>query len=82
MPLAHVLDVETGIGYIQNLGSGDVNPLVDDLILPQKENTLKENDLKLNKVHRFLMDQIIAATKEKKRNIQLKDSDFEELPLA
>ncbi len=80
MPLCSVLDVETGIGYLQNTGSGDINPLVDNLLLPPTENILAERDLKLNKVYSALLNKLIAANKTNQMTITLVESDFGELP--
>ena len=80
MPLSYVMDVETGIGYLQNSGSGDTNPLIDDLVLPPFENTMEAQDLKMNKVHRILLEKILEAKKNKARVVRLKTDDFDGLP--
>ncbi len=81
MPLTHVLDVETGIGYLQDSGNGDVNPLIDDLMLPLQEEPYAENSIKLNKVYRLLLNKLLVAREQQEMTIQLKESDFEDLPL-
>ena len=78
MPLSHVLDVETGIGYPQNSGDGDINPLIDDLFIPGSQNTFKEREVKLNSVHRIIFEKLVAANQAKEQIIQLKESDFNE----
>ena len=78
MPLSHVLDVETGIGYPQNSGDGDINPLIDDLFIPASQNTFKEQEVKLNSVHRILFEKLVAANQAKEKVIILKESDFSE----
>ena len=80
MPLAHVLDVETGIGYIQNMGSGDLNPLIDDLVIPQEVQPFQERKTKLNRVNQILLSKLIKAQKEKEKIIHLQESDFKDLP--
>ena len=79
MPLSKVLDVELGIGYLQNTGGGDINPLVDDLFIPPDEDTFNQQNTKLNRIHGILSKKIIAAQKTKKLKIKLEDSDFEGL---
>ncbi|NKI30791.1 lantibiotic dehydratase family protein [Croceivirga thetidis] len=78
MPLCHVLDVETGIGYLQNTGNGDVNPLVDDLFIPQAENPFAEDELKLNTIHKKLLQKITKARDNNEHVISLEDADFED----
>ncbi len=52
-PFLDVLDIESGIGYGQNLNnSGDVSPLVDDIILPGQQNDMQIN---WNKRESFLL---------------------------
>ena len=80
MPLSFVMDVETGIGYLQEVGSGDVNPLIDDLLIPPSENTFEEQNVKLNKVHRILLKKVLEAKKNKDHVIVLETDDFEGLP--
>ncbi|MEO0571334.1 MAG: lantibiotic dehydratase family protein [Bacteroidota bacterium] len=77
MPLSQVLDVETGIGYLQNIGSGDINPLVDDLFLPPSENVFDERELKWNAIQLFLLKKLLKAREAKAHTIHLKTSDFE-----
>lgn len=77
MPLSKVLDVELGIGYLQNTGGGDINPLIDDLFIPADEDTFNQQNAKLNRIHGILSKKLIAAQKAKEHKIQLKDSDFE-----
>ncbi|MEL7269629.1 MAG: lantibiotic dehydratase family protein [Bacteroidota bacterium] len=78
MPLSLVLDVETGIGYIQDMGSGDVNPLVDDLIIPPEENTFNQREVKLNKFHQLLFDKVTAANAKGLQIIHLQKSDVKD----
>ncbi|MEM8764920.1 MAG: lantibiotic dehydratase family protein [Bacteroidota bacterium] len=78
MPLSLVLDVETGIGYIQDMGSGDVNPLVDDLIIPPEENTFNPREVKLNKFHQLLLDKVTAANAKGLQVIHLQKSDVKD----
>lgn len=78
MPLSLVLDVETGIGYIQDMGSGDVNPLVDDLVIPPEKNTYNPREVKLNKFHQLLFDKVTAANAEGHQVIRLQKSDIKD----
>lgn len=81
MPLSKVLDVETGIGYLQNNGSGDVNPLVDDIVLPFREDPYNKTNFKKNEVHRILEEKLILNDQKGGRKIVLTDKDFEDFPL-
>lgn len=77
MPLCHVLDVETGIGYLQGNDSGDVNPLVDDLLIPSKKDNLGTSKLNWNSFHQKLAVKLDAITTRSEK-IVLKDEDFED----
>ncbi len=81
MPLAKALDVEIGIGYIQDRGSGDVNPLVDNLVLPQQEDIYGTTKLNLNGIHETLLEKLILCDREGSQKIILNDKDFEKFPV-
>jgi class I lanthipeptide synthase len=81
MPLSKVLDVETGIGYIQDRGSGDINPLVDDIILPVKEDPYTTRKIDQDKVLQILEKKLISSEKAGLQKITLTDDDFKDLPL-
>lgn len=58
--LQEVLDNETGIGYAQNTNhTGDVNPLINDLILPHNNN--QETFIKMEKHFLQLPIELIAT---------------------
>ena len=81
MRLSTVLDVETGIGYLQSDRSGDVNPLVDDIILPFREDPYNTTSINQNTIHRILEEKLILSDQKGGQKIVLTDSDFEAFPL-
>lgn len=81
MPLSKVLDVETGIGYIQDRGTGDVNPLVDAIVLPAKEDPYRTNKIEQNGILQILEKKLINCDQEGGQKITLTDTDFKDFPL-
>mgnify|MGYP003642228212 CR=1 FL=1 len=81
MQLSKVLDVETGIGYLQNNGSGDFNPLIDDIVLPFKEDPYNKATINQNAIHRILEEKLISSDQRGGQKIVLTDEDFEDFPL-
>ncbi len=79
VPLSKALDVEIGVGFLQNQGSGDVSAIVDDLVLPFKENNQAYRDIKLSPIHTILQKKLLESINEQKYSISLQDQDFESL---
>jgi len=80
VPLSLALDVETGIGYNQNsVGSYDICPLIDDLIIPQF--TTKQDKpfyrYELKKADEFIYKKFIEAKKLNSKVITLKEEDLQ-----
>ncbi len=77
--LLKVLDTELGIGYKQNSGlEGDVNPLIDNIALPQMMNN-NSVDLQWSAVQSVLHKKFLTAYAEKKTEIEITDKDFENI---
>ena len=72
MPLLRVLDAETGIGYL-NSNAGYLTPLIDELIIPSKEQTLH---LTWGKVEQFLHKKLQAGSNN--NCIEINDDDIKE----
>ena len=74
VPLAHALDTESGIGYLQNTYNG-ITPLVDDVFFPpmiqnyQNSTTLPH--------HVVMQQKLSEALMLGNREISLDESDFE-----
>jgi len=80
MSLAAVLDVETGIGYLQNNLNGDINPLIDDLFLPEDKNSLATKSFDHTAIHDILHKKLIESDSTGAKKIVLTDSEFENFP--
>ena len=74
MPLLRVLDNETGIGYNQGTGSGDINPLIDDLSMPRKNSNT--TTVAWTNIQSVLLRKYIEAFAAKRQTIELTDDDF------
>tara|TARA_R110001592_G_scaffold107256_2_gene300378 strand:+ start:3640 stop:6870 length:3231 start_codon:yes stop_codon:yes gene_type:complete len=75
--LLEVLDIETGIGYAQNSNhTGDVNPLVNDIMLPYDDN--QDTELNWNKKESFLFKELLEAQQNSQKVIQLNSNDLKE----
>jgi len=74
--LANALDIEIGVGYIQNRGSGDVNPLIDDLDLSARNTANSSSELPWNSFQSLLQKKLFDAIKNDAYRIVFKDDDF------
>lgn len=75
MPLSTALDVEMGIGYKQNQNSGEVNPLVDDILLPPL-NTGVAQEIKWTRVDSVIQKMLFNAIADKRYVLTITDGDF------
>lgn len=77
IPLLQALDTESGIGYIQNKSSGDMSPLIDDIVLPQ--TTGNSYKIEWNSINAFLFKKYLQSVKENKYEIEITDKEIEKL---
>lgn len=78
IPLCHVLDIELGLGYPVTTGdTGDLNPLIDDLILPRRNRN--DKNVIFDYVQEVLLKKYTDSCKQNSREIILSDDDFPEL---
>jgi len=76
--LSKALDVEIGVGFKQNQSSGDVNPLVDDLVIPGVQHKNTVTDIRWNAINSLLQKLLIKALKNDDYTIVIEDKDFNE----
>ncbi len=77
--LAKALDVEMGIGYIQNQEILDSSPLIDDLMFNAKEDLNSYKQIQWSRANSLFHKKIMEAFVNKSYNIKLSNKDFEEL---
>ncbi|NCO62726.1 MAG: hypothetical protein COW66_13030 [Flavobacteriaceae bacterium CG18_big_fil_WC_8_21_14_2_50_34_36] len=75
--LSKALDVEMGVGYKQNQSSADINPLIDDLILPGIEGNTT-HDIKWTSIHTIFQRKLLSALENKEHTIKITESDFKD----
>ncbi|SHG70514.1 lantibiotic dehydratase family protein [Flagellimonas flava] len=77
VPLAIALDTEMGLGYIQNQDTGDVNPLVDNLVVNAQKKESQARNLKWTTIDSFFQKKLLEAHKTGAYTIKVTDEDFE-----
>lgn len=75
--LSNVIDVELGIGYKQNQGSGDVNPLIDDVVIERQSKSQKVSEVKWSSFNTLFLNKLMEAYKKNNYTVILDDDDFE-----
>jgi len=80
--LAKVLDVEVGLGYPVGQGSKDLNPLIDDIVIPSLSKSNGEMDLKWNSINSLFQRKLIHAIRGNEYLVSLKDVDFKDYDLS
>jgi len=76
VPLLKALDVETGIGYVQNPNALSATPFLDDVVFPYGQ-TKHTKTFEWSPLQDVLHQKLMYSLKTKEENIVLKDSDFE-----
>ncbi|TCI93179.1 lantibiotic dehydratase family protein [Tenacibaculum sp. M341] len=77
MPLAKVLDVELGIGYIQHTAISDTTPFLDDIIPSPK--TILEETLVWSEIDEIIYQKLLDTEKNNDYVLTLKDQDFKHI---
>lgn len=78
VPLLQALDIESGIGYLQNNAAiaGDINPLVDDILLPRN---VIQNNIRWDNIQSFLLRKYNEAIIKNKYETEITENDLKEL---
>ena len=75
IPLYEALDPEIGIGYGNKTNiNSDINPLIEDLYLPQQAST--SSSINLNSFQNLLYNKYMEAIANKSTEIQITDEDL------
>ncbi|GAA0715262.1 hypothetical protein GCM10009430_09480 [Aquimarina litoralis] len=74
--LSNALDVELGIGFLQDKDSGDVSQIIDDLILPYKPEKVVVRDVKWSSINEILQKKLVKSIKEEEPILIVTDEDF------
>ena len=79
LPLCLALDPESGMGYPINRDPGNLNPLVDDLIL-NNNGTISSTTLQMSPAQKVLSEKLVTAEQTNAYSIRLHEQDFRDFP--
>lgn len=82
IPLLEALDVEMGIGYLQNNNSGDISPVIDDIAAAGRAEDNDSYKISWNKRQSILLKKYMTALKDGKSSIELTDDDLKSYEAA
>jgi hypothetical protein len=78
--LSQVLDVESGIGYLQTNNGEDISPLIDDLLLPEPKQSV-DIKVKWSAVQQFLLKKYTEAIASNLDVIEIFDHEIKDFPM-
>lgn len=78
--LSKALDIESGIGYLQNSANKDIAPLVDDIVLPE-ENNQNEKTINWNLIQSFLLKKYNEFLAKGLKGIEIFDHEIQDFTL-
>ncbi len=78
VPLTKALDIESGIGYLQNQSQTGTTPFLDDIELPKSQQSQKE-EISLHPINIFLHEKLLETIYSKDYVMELKDVELNEL---
>jgi hypothetical protein len=81
VPLVKALDVETGIGYLQQNNCFDTTPLLESIGIKQKANT-DNNQVSLTKEEKIIYRKLQNALLNNEKSIVLNLSDFDNIDFS
>ncbi|NAS13002.1 lantibiotic dehydratase family protein [Poritiphilus flavus] len=76
--LTKALDVELGIGYLNNSKDNDINPLIDDIDFSNKNQEHLAREIKYEKIHSVLQEKVIRSLMNSEYLLNLSEEDFED----
>ncbi len=76
--LLNALDVETGVGYMQNPNSIDATPFLDDLILPYPKEDSNDSSFSWSSLQKLLHQKLTKCLKEGTDLIEITDTDIKD----
>ena len=76
--LSTALDVELGIGYLQNNGKGDISPLIDNLVFTPNNSKKGTREIKWSPIYNEFQKRLKQAAKDDAYIISFTDEDFKE----
>ncbi|MDQ6531237.1 lantibiotic dehydratase family protein [Flavobacterium sp. LHD-85] len=79
VPLVKALDIETGIGYLQNT-IFDSTPILDSIEIKSKTNT--DYQINLNKAEKIIYSKLLSVLESNQASICLSDEDFKDISYA
>lgn len=78
MQLSKVLDIDLGIGYLQNQRVRDNSPLIEDLNVTPNNEIKNIVDIKWTKIYSILHKEIVKSIKSQKSIIYLNEETFKD----
>lgn len=76
-PLLEVLDSEMGIGYLENSNHNGLNPLIENLKLPDNQ---QDRNISWNSIESFLFEKLKTANEQNQFSIEISEEDLKDLP--
>lgn len=80
VPLTQVLDIESGIGYIQNYNISNTTPFLEN-ITPKRAKKQIKRSVRWTNIDAIIFNKLVKSQENKEYILELKDEDFNNIML-